>query len=165
MATVAHAVGLTCSGLASGLALAYPVVTNRIFLSKAEHLTGGTDAHRLSIWKLGYDRGLATIPSLAAIGAVALSSSTYWSDSAPGQESIYRYVASALHVSIVPFTFLFMLATVKRLEHLEATKGDGAKPGEVDQLLAKWSSLHLVRAVLTVSAFGIAVSEAVGLLK
>jgi len=160
MSSIATAVGLLSSGLASGLALSYPVVVNPLFLSKSEALNGGSDAHRLNIWHAAYKRGFASIPSLATVAATLLSLGNYYS----GTASAYRYIAAGLHFSIIPFTGLFMLSTVFRLEHLDDTRGADAAPGEVDSLLPKWANLHLVRVALTVSAFGLVVADTFGLL-
>lgn len=160
MSSIATAVGLLSSGLASGLALSYPVIVNPLYLSKSEALNGGSDVHRLNVWHAAYKRGFASIPPLATIAAVFLSLGNYYGSTT----SVYRYIAAGLHFSIIPFTGLFMLSTVYRLEHLDDTRGADAAPGEVDSLLPKWANLHLVRVAINVSAFGLLVADILGLL-
>lgn len=112
MATIAHAIGLTASGLASGMAIAYPLVYNDTFLAKPEDLKSLSSPQRLSIWQLGYNRGLACIPSLSIVAATGFILTNYLAHQ-PGEQSIYRYITSGLHLSIIPFTGFFMMKTVK----------------------------------------------------
>lgn len=160
MATTAQAIGLTASGLASGLALAYPLMVNPVFLSKNESFNAASDAQRLSIWQLGYTRGLRTIPSLAVTAAIGLFLSKHWAE---GAATSYSYIAAGLHVSIIPFTVIFMLGNVNRLQQLAKNKGEGAYPGEVNNRLTSWCAAHWARIALTVAGFGIAVADVVSI--
>jgi hypothetical protein len=103
----------------------------------------------LQQWHLAYNRGKACMPPFA--GAIALSY-FYLSYAHHARHLEWRgfATAGALTVGIVPFTLLFIMGNIRKLEAAMADKD--AKTSAADQearsLLTTWSRMNLARAML-----------------
>jgi hypothetical protein len=153
------AVGLVASGLASGacaeqrgpgrradpragLALAFPLLVNPHFASAQGEavMPAATSANlslaqRLTLWNRAYGLG-HYVPLFAVSAACALAGA--------GQHAavpLRRWLlgASALHVSIIPFTLLCIMPVNMRLAELRiaANKGEAVPAPEVKSLFKK----------------------------
>lgn len=142
-----YACGLFTSGLASGLVVSFPIVSNRFFLYTKEMPI----SDRLSIWLSSYKAGASTIPVLAAGSAVA-----FWFS---GKATLLGPIISI--TSIIPYTLLVMLPTNKKLMELNEKPADEIITAEVEVLFQKWANLHLYRAAAIIIGFTWALSISV----
>ena len=94
-------------------------------------------------WRPSYKRGALMQGPLAAIGSLAALAS-WWFDRRFGW-----LVGGLLMLLIIPFTFIVILPTNKRLESRELD----LRSEEAGDLLRRWGRLHAVRSILGLAAF------------
>lgn len=183
-APITALVGLTCSGLVSGLTLAYPIMINMHFIDEqgakisppSPWVANLNIAQRLTLWerafKAGYVVPVLSIVTAATLTAFALSNgrndkSALAKRFGSGWETRKKLLlgSAALTGSLVVFTLLAILPTNSRLMALRvaANNKEAVNVGEAEALLKRWTQLHNVRVVAAFSGFALAVYSFVGL--
>jgi hypothetical protein len=158
--TTAHAlqaIGLTSTGILTGLSISYTSQFTPLLRFPATALPTST---LLTHWRRQYRTGAQTMPALALGGSLALLASSYNSyllyanptvvySPLAGQWKGFA-AAAALCLGIVPYTLGVMLGTNKALFALEeaARSGKGVDGVAVKTLLARWARLNAGRAVM-----------------
>jgi hypothetical protein len=94
-------------------------------------------------WRPSYKRGALMQGPLAVIASLAAFAS-WWFDRRLGW-----IVGGLLMLLIIPFTFMVILPTNKRLENRELD----LRSEEAGDLLRRWGRLHAVRSILGLAAF------------
>jgi hypothetical protein len=99
-------------------------------------------------WQLAFNRGKKGMPPFAAAIMLSYAYISY-THYARGLEWRGFAAAAALTISIVPFTFAFIMGNIKQIEAAIATK-DPKTTGneEAKGLLRTWGKLNLTRAML-----------------
>ncbi|KAM0791609.1 hypothetical protein ACM66B_006051 [Microbotryomycetes sp. NB124-2] len=129
---------------------------------------------RLHYWSVLFDTGAKhMIPAFVSSAVLSITSSILaqspaaWVPAtwiARHRRAVWAFCAAS-SLGVQAFTVLAILPVVKRLKNAEtqirkdAASGNGQE--ETDYLIQKWTSLHHVRTIIAVSAFGLAVSELV----
>jgi hypothetical protein len=133
---VPEIVATLASGIFAGASLYINVVEQPARLSCGIELA-------VTEWRPSYKRGAAMQAPLAAIGSLA-GFVSWWSDRRLGW-----LVGGAALLLVIPFTFIVILPTNKRLENRELD----LRSDEAGHLLRRWGRLHAVRSVLSLAAF------------
>ena len=131
--------------LSSGAVLACTLFTGAaIYINLVEHparLSCGTEIAATE-WKPSYQRATMMQAPLAIVAAIA-GASLWWQ----GAGSVWLWGAVSIF-AVVPFTFLVIMPTNKRLEQRDRD----LRSAETRQLLEKWGRLHAVRSGLSLAA-------------
>jgi Domain of unknown function (DUF1772) len=143
MLEVAAFLAVSCTALFAGAAL---------YINLVEHPARMKldTAAAVAQWAPSYHRAtfmqapLAVLSSFAALLAWLLGAGLVW------------LIAAALIGAVVPFTFIGIMPTNRRL--LSAEPGSS----ETRELLRKWNLLHAVRTMLSLAALMIMVSHLIG---
>ena len=96
-------------------------------------------------WRPSYQRGTVMQASLALTGSV-LAFFSAWLSRDPAW-----IVGGALLFAVIPFTFLVIFPTNKKLQSAELD----VTSAEAERLLRLWGRLHAVRGVLSLLAFAV----------
>jgi uncharacterized membrane protein len=102
----------------------------------------GIDA-AITQWRPSYKRGTAMQAPLALIGSLAAFLSWWF------ERHVGWLIGGILLLLVVPFTFIAIFPTNKRLENPELD----LRSEQAGQLLRRWGWLHAVRSVLGLAAF------------
>ena len=94
-------------------------------------------------WRPSYKRGTMMQAPLAVVGSFAALTS-WWFD-----RGLSWLIGGLLLLLIIPFTFIAILPTNKRLESRELD----FRSEEAGYLLRRWGRLHAVRSILSGVAF------------
>jgi uncharacterized membrane protein len=94
-------------------------------------------------WRPSYQRGTLMQAPLALVGSVA-GLLSWWFERRAGW-----LLGGILLFLVIPFTFLVILPTNKKLESAELD----LRSEEAGRLLRRWGWLHAVRSVLSIVAF------------
>lgn len=147
-----------------GLTLAYPLLINEHFVVKEQGSKIKPPSktpnlglpQRLTLWNRAYILG-HWCPILTAIATFAML------PSAVKAQDAWLIGASALQISIVPFTLVFIKPVNDHLMAIrEAANNEGeVLESEVEDLFSKWVTLHNARVLLTFAGFVTAVSTTV----
>lgn len=177
LAPLTAVVGLTCSGLVSGLTLAYPVLVNTHFLDEqgakivpaALHVNLNM-AQKLTLWERAFRAGFG-IPALAVLAAVSLTTLALGHDASNDKTALAKRLSSnwgqrkklilgsaALTASLIAFTLLAIMPTNRKLMALRqaANNNETIDVGQAKMLLRKWTQLHNVRVGAAFSGFALA---------
>lgn len=112
-------------------------------------------------WAGIYNRGKALGPQAAAVSLLGYGYLMY--DRSRQGRGWGKYVgAAALTVGIVPFTVLFMDTTNQALLGAAAGAAGSLSSGAVNELLARWRVLNLVRSLLPLAGALLGLYELVG---
>jgi hypothetical protein len=103
-------------------------------------------------WRPSYKRGTMMQAPLAVVGSFAALTS-WWFD-----RGLSWLIGGLLLLLIIPFTFIAILPTNKRLESRELD----LRSEEAGHLLRRWGRLHAVRSILSVVAFVIFLLRLIG---
>ncbi|KAJ1574484.1 hypothetical protein NDA15_003521 [Ustilago hordei] len=158
-APVVALVGLTGSGIVSGLALSYPLLINTHLIDQqGANISPPTPwaanldtAQRLTLWERAYKAGLMTIPTFSLLVSACLT--TFALTHGTNNTS-----SLAQHLGRVPFTVVAILPINKKLMALRkaANNKEPVNENEVDSLFKKWARLQNVRVTASVSSFVLA---------
>ncbi|CCU82476.1 unnamed protein product [Blumeria hordei] len=101
----------------------------------------------LSQFRQMYRRGSNSAPPIAVVTATALAYVAYhfrltsaWKQWA---------LASALSISIIPFTFVVIYPTIRTLEGWDDTHGEGIDRKDVIEVISAWNRRHIARSSLS----------------
>jgi hypothetical protein len=94
-------------------------------------------------WRPSYKRGALMQGPLAAIGSLAAFASWWF------ERQLGWLVGAMLMLLVIPYTFIAILPTNKRLESPELD----LRSEEAGHLLRHWGRLHAVRSLLSIAAF------------
>ncbi|KAJ1039675.1 hypothetical protein NDA10_007232 [Ustilago hordei] len=177
-APVVALVGLTGSGIVSGLALSYPLLINTHLIDQqGANISPPTPwvanldtAQRLTLWERAYKAGLMTIPTFsllvsACLTTFALTHGTNNTSSLAQHLGVnwelrkrMLLASAALTSSVLPFTVVAILPINKKLMALRkaANNKEPVNENEVDSLFKKWARLQNVRVTASVSSFVLA---------
>ncbi|EST09186.1 Protein of unknown function DUF1772 [Kalmanozyma brasiliensis GHG001] len=185
LAPLTAAVGLTCSGLVSGLTLAYPLLINTHFLdaqgikiSPAAVHVNLSIAQRLTLWERAFKAGYV-IPALSLLTAVSLATFALTTDPRNDKTAFAKRLgggnwqqrkklilgSAAFTGSLIVFTVIAILPTNSKLMALREA-ANGKQPIDVAQaeaLLNRWTQLHNVRVGAALSGFVMALYAFVAL--
>jgi hypothetical protein len=103
-------------------------------------------------WRPSYKRGTMMQAPLAVVGSFAALTS-WWFD-----RGLSWLIGGLLLLLIIPFTFIAILPTNKRLESRELD----LRSEEAGYLLRRWGRLHAVRSILSGVAFVIFLLRLIG---
>ncbi|KAJ4134709.1 hypothetical protein NW768_004307 [Fusarium equiseti] len=136
---LATATGITGSAWASGFIISLSLAG----VPAALQLQAPSSA---TVWQELFNRGFALMPKFAITTSVAYLYAIYAARQ-EGRSWKGLAIASALTVSIVPFTLIFMVPTNDLL--MEAAAGTlEASQEDVAKLIGRWGVLNLVRSLL-----------------
>jgi Domain of unknown function (DUF1772) len=135
--------------LASGIFAGAALYVN--FVEQPARLSCGIEA-AVTEWRPSYKRGTMMQAPLAVAGFLAALIS-WWFD-----RGLAWLIGGLLLLLIIPFTFVVILPTNKRLESPELD----LRSAEVGYLLRRWGRLHAVRSILSGVAFVIFLFRLVG---
>ncbi|KIS67400.1 uncharacterized protein UMAG_04500 [Mycosarcoma maydis] len=176
-APITALVGLTCSGLVSGLTLAYPLLINTHFIDQqgakiapaALHVNLGI-AQRLTLWERAFKAGYV-VPALSLLTAVTLATFALNNDPSHDKTAFAKRVGSnwvqrkktilasaALTGSLIVFTVLAIAPTNTKLMALRQTANnkEAVDVKQAEALLRKWTQLHNVRVSAALGGFVLA---------
>lgn len=166
-------VGLTTSGLVSGLTLAYPLLINTHFIhdqgariSPVAPLVNLNIAQRLTLWERAFKAGFV-VPALSVVTGVTLATFALRSDKSTISKRLgsnwetrkkLLMTSAALTSSLVLFTVLAIRPTNTKLMALRVAANNKEKidVGAAEALLKKWTQLHNVRVAASFSGFVLA---------
>jgi uncharacterized membrane protein len=116
-----------------------------VYVSFVEHPARLSCGVKLALteWKPSYKRGTTMQASLAAVGSL-LAAVSWWLD-----RNAAWLIGGILLFAVVPFTFIVILPTNKKLESDELD----SSPAQAEYHLRVWGKLHGVRSLLSFSAF------------
>ncbi|SPO30765.1 uncharacterized protein UTRI_05382 [Ustilago trichophora] len=174
LAPITALVGLTCSGLVSGLTLAYPLLINTHFLDQQGSKINPPVLHvnldiaqRLTLWERAFKAGFV-VPALSIITAISLTTFALKTQPFPANHpreardwqsrKKLLLTSAALTGSLVLFTLIAIKPTNSKLMALRVA-ANNKQPINVrvaESLLNKWSKLHNVRVVTAFSGFALA---------
>jgi len=106
-------------------------------------------------WASIYNQGKKVFPA-----AAILNSSLFGYLYAKGEGGVGWLVAAGCSVGIIPYTFMFLLPNIGRIEGWK--KGDDAEGVGLKKDVALWGKLHAVRGVMLLTAFGVVIGEVMG---
>ncbi|GAC94925.1 hypothetical protein PHSY_002498 [Pseudozyma hubeiensis SY62] len=174
LAPITALVGLTCSGLVSGLTLAYPVLVNTHFLDQQGAKISPSALHvnlniaqRLTLWERAFKAGFV-IPAVSVLSAVMLTTFAFSCDPRNDKNALMKrlgsnwelrkkYIlgAAALSVSLIVFTVAAILPTNAKLLALRqaANNRETIDVNQAESLMRRWTQLHNVRVVAAFSSF------------
>ncbi|SPO30981.1 uncharacterized protein UTRI_05382_B [Ustilago trichophora] len=176
LAPITALVGLTCSGLVSGLTLAYPLLINTHFIDQQGAkitppvLHANLDiAQRLTLWERAFKAGFV-VPALSIITAVTLTTFALSHKSNEKSNLAKRFGgdwelrkklllgSAALTGSLVFFTLIAIRPTNSKLMELRvaANNKQQINTALAESLLKKWTRLHNVRVVTAFGGFVLA---------
>ncbi|TKY88825.1 hypothetical protein EX895_002066 [Sporisorium graminicola] len=176
-APITALVGLTCSGLVSGLTLAYPLLINTHFIDEqgakiapaALHVNLSI-AQRLTLWERAFKAGFV-LPALSLLSVVTLTTYALTTDASNDKSAFAKRLSSnwaqrkklilasaALTGSVIAFTILAILPTNDKLMALRqaANNKEPIDVAQAESLLRKWTQLHNVRVGTAFGGFVLA---------
>ncbi|CDR88755.1 uncharacterized protein SPSC_05587 [Sporisorium scitamineum] len=176
-APITALVGLTCSGLVSGLTLAYPLLINTHFIAEQGAKVAPAALHvnlniaqRLTLWERAFKAGFV-VPALSLLTAVTLTTYALTTDPSNDKTAFAKRLgtnwqqrkklvlgSAALTGSLIAFTLLAILPTNTKLMALRqaANNKEQIDVGQAESLLRKWTQLHNVRVGTALSGFALA---------
>ncbi|CBQ68922.1 conserved hypothetical protein [Sporisorium reilianum SRZ2] len=176
-APITALVGLTCSGLVSGLTLAYPLLINTHFLDDqgakiapaALHVNLNL-AQRLTLWERAFKAGLV-VPALSLLTFISLATFALTTDASNDKTAFAKRLGTnwaqrkklilasgAVTGSLVVFTILAIAPTNTKLMALReaANNKQAIDVAQAESLMRKWTQLHNVRVGAALSGFALA---------
>ena len=133
---LAQGVATLSSGIFFGAALYINVV------EQPARLSCGTPA-AVTEWRPSYKRGTPMQAPLALVGTAAALIAWWF------QGNLAWVIGGLVLFSVVPFTFIVVFPTNKRLE----SEGLDIRSAEAEDLLRRWGRLHAIRTILSGVAF------------
>ena len=109
----------------------------------------------LAQWRPSYRLATVMQASLAIIGSLSAVAALLVGSGTP------TLIAGLLQGAVVPFTFLAIMPTNRQLEE----PARDPQSAETETLLRRWGTLHAVRTVLSLLAFGILVVHLFGVVQ
>jgi hypothetical protein len=98
---------------------------------------------RVAAWSKQYDNASKIMASLSFTATASFATAAYYAPTLSIRNSM---IASAgLAISALPFTFIFIFPTVKKLKAIHANNDTFQATAEGDSLIEKWGKLSLIR--------------------
>eukprot|EP01023_Acetabularia_acetabulum_P004867 TRINITY_DN12048_c0_g3_i1.p1 TRINITY_DN12048_c0_g3~~TRINITY_DN12048_c0_g3_i1.p1 ORF type:complete len:162 (-),score=20.61 TRINITY_DN12048_c0_g3_i1:464-949(-) len=135
---------MSTTGLFAGTALYITLVENPLGLQ-----TGPYGQYYFALWRKTFGRVARIQASLAALSFLS-GTATFVKGACP----FHWFLPGAIMGLQLPYTLIFMIGTNNKLLSNEALS---SSPEKKQGLLRRWGRLHLVRTLLSCTAFGIAV--------